>query len=209
MHELQLLQLSKSYGDYRVFHIPDIRLHQGQYWIKGINGSGKTTLMQVIAGQLPFSGDCVLDGCSLRADPVTYRSKVSYAPAEPDYPPFLTGSELLRFYRSVRQSDPTEIKEMEALFEVDFLSRKIGAYSSGMKKKLSLMAALLGGPSLYLLDEPLITLDQTAVQNLWKLVEIKRRAGASFLFSSHQELELLESPLKATYEISHQSLVTC
>ncbi len=93
---VELLNVKKSYGNYAVIDIPQIHLNHNIYWLKGMNGSGKTTLMKLIAGLLPFQGDVLINGnISIRKNRVAYLRLVNYAEAEPLFPPFLTGYDLI------------------------------------------------------------------------------------------------------------------
>jgi ABC-2 type transport system ATP-binding protein len=98
---LQILACKKEFNGRQVLDILSLKLDKGVYWLRGINGSGKTTLLRMIAGLIPFKGDILLHGISLRSNPFDYRRKVSLAEAEPLYPPFITGQELVGFYRSI------------------------------------------------------------------------------------------------------------
>src|SRR5579859_2127412 len=156
---LALTQVQKYYGRKQVLSIPALQLDDGVYWLQGLNGAGKTTLLRMIAGLVPFKGDIILDRVSLRKDAVAYRRAVSWADAEPLYPGFLTGQDLVRFYQEIRSAAAPETAQLVALFGMQaYLSSQIGTWSSGMIKKLSLVLAFIGSPRLILLDEPLVTL---------------------------------------------------
>lgn len=187
---LELLHVQKSYGDRLVLSIPSLQLPQGIYWLQGSNGSGKTTFLKIIAGLLPFRGDIILQDASLRRNPVDYRQRVSRADAEPLYPDFLKGSDLVAFYREVRKASPQQVEELTDLFQVrSYLRAPIGTYSSGMVKRLSLLLAFIGNPSLITLDEPLVTLDHDSIPLLYNLImRFYRENNTSFLISSHQDI---------------------
>ena len=142
---LSLKQIDKKYGSHTVLSFDEWKIDSGIFWLKGGNGTGKTTLFRIIAGQTPFSGQVLLNNVDLKKDSINFRSKISYAEAEPQYPLFITGHELIKFYKDVRQAQQQGIDELTLLFEMDaFLDQKIGGYSSGMLKKLSLICAFIG-----------------------------------------------------------------
>jgi ABC-2 type transport system ATP-binding protein len=185
---LEFSQLEKSYGPHQVLSIPSHRLDQGIYWLQGANGSGKTTLLRIIAGISSFKGDVRLDGHSLRREPVAYRRAVSWADAEPRYPSFLTGNDLLSFYLSIRKAAVSQAEQLVSYFAMTaYISTRVGAWSDGMIKKLSLALAFLGRPSLIVLDEPLVTLDASSVPLLYEMICKHRKDGISILFTSHQD----------------------
>jgi len=185
---LTIKDTSKSYTNDRILDIPSLYLEKGIYWLQGINGSGKTTLLRMIAGLSPFKGDILVDDISLRKSPVAYRRLVSWADAEPLYPHFITGGELLSFYCNIRKAPAAQIDQLTAHFGIgSYLHQPVGSYSSGMVKRLSLLLAFVGEPSLILLDEPLATLDAEAAQTLPDLIRTYRHdRETSFIFSSHQ-----------------------
>jgi ABC-2 type transport system ATP-binding protein len=185
---LQFENVYKSYNQQPVLEIDNLTLDRKIYWLQGINGSGKTTLLRILAGQIPFSGDILLEGISLRQNPLSYRRLVSFAEAEPLYPDFITGLELVRFYQDIRQSAAEQTDMLINLFRMHrFLSLPVGTYSSGMVKKLSLMLAFIGKASLILLDEPLATLDEGSIHILPDLISAySKEFKTCFIFSSHQ-----------------------
>ncbi|HEY2348641.1 MAG TPA: ABC transporter ATP-binding protein [Puia sp.] len=189
---LQFDHVYKSYNQQPVLEIRHLKLERNIYWLKGINGSGKTTLLSMLAGLIPFKGDIQLDGINLRYDPVSYRNLVNFAEAEPLYPDFLTGHELIRFYQEIRKAAAAQIDMLINLFQVHhFLRSPIGTYSSGMIKKLSLLLAFIGKPSLLLLDEPLAMLDESSTQILPELINAYHKEfKTAFILSSHQSFNL-------------------
>lgn len=165
-----------------------MQLEPGTYWLKGENGAGKTTLLKSIAGLIPFDGEIEAYGINLRKQRRLYTATVSFAEAEPVYPGFLTGDELLRFYLQTKGGDEKAARLVAAdLGIAPALKQKVSTYSSGMMKKLSLTLCFTGTPRLLLLDEPFITLDAAAVDTLQKLI-LKFGQDVSFLISSHQAL---------------------
>lgn len=207
---LALRHIDKKYGDQLIFSFEKWTLDHGIYWLKGGNGSGKTTLFKVIAGQTPFKGELFLNDIDLKNQPVQYRSMISYAEAEPQYPSFITGNELLDYYAKVRKAQPKDSMALvESLGMGNFMDQKVGSYSSGMLKKLSLICAFVGNVQLYILDEPLITIDANAAQVLYQLIKSHHEKGCSFLLSSHQELELDQLPIKQVFQIVNAQVQSC
>jgi ABC-2 type transport system ATP-binding protein len=185
---LQFENVYKTYDRQPVLEISHLKLERNIYWLQGINGSGKTTFLNILAGMIPFKGLIFLDGINLRQSPLSYRRLVSFAEAEPVYPDFITGSELIRFYQDIRKADFTQTDMLVNLFRMHrFLSMPVGTYSSGMVKKLSLLLAFIGRPTLILLDEPLATLDEGSIHIMPELISAYHKEfKTSFIFSSHQ-----------------------
>ncbi|HEY4965141.1 MAG TPA: ABC transporter ATP-binding protein [Puia sp.] len=185
---LQFERVYKSYDQQAVLEIPRLTLGKNIYWLQGPNGSGKTTFLRMLAGLVPFKGTISLDGINLREQPLPYRRLVSFAEAEPLYPTFITGNELVSFYKDIRKADTKQTDMLIDFFRMHrFLLQPVGSYSSGMIKKLSLLLAFIGRPSLILLDEPLSTLDEGAVHFMPDLINAYHKEfSTSFIFSSHQ-----------------------
>lgn len=188
---LKLTNVKKQYQNIAVIDIPLLQLNSGMYWLTGANGSGKTTLLKMIAALLPFEGDIAINNISLKKQPLLYRQQASWADAEPLYPSFMTGKDIIALYCNVRKVEMKEVMRLSELFGMAaYLNDAIGTYSAGMTKKLSLMLALLGNPSLVMLDEPLITLDAASISVVIQhMLDMHRTAGCSFLMSSHQDLQ--------------------
>jgi ABC-2 type transport system ATP-binding protein len=185
---LQFDQVSKTFTQQPVLEISRLKLERNIYWLQGVNGSGKSTFLSMLAGLIPFKGDILLDGINLRQNPMTYRRLVNFAEAEPLYPDFITGRELVSFYQDIRKAATIQIDMLINIFKMHhFLKLPIGTYSSGMIKKLSLLLAFIGKPSLILLDEPLSTLDEGSVHILPELISAyNKEFKTCFIFSSHQ-----------------------
>jgi ABC-2 type transport system ATP-binding protein len=186
---VELLNVKKSYGNYAVIDIPQIHLNHNIYWLKGMNGSGKTTLMKLIAGLLPFQGDVLINGnISIRKNRVAYLRLVNYAEAEPLFPPFLTGYDLIELFVKTKNALQPQAEELISSFGVSsYINNPLGTYSSGMLKKLSLILAFIGNAKLILLDEPLVTIDDKTVPIVTKLIsDYYNIRGITFLLTSHQ-----------------------
>lgn len=188
---LQIRDIQKSFGSHHVFSIDKLILDNGIYRLKGINGSGKSTLIKILAGLLPFRGEILLNKTiSIRKSPVKYRLLVNYSEAEPVYPSFLTGSELIEFAMTVKKGTKEQVNEIKRLLFIDnYLDNPTGGYSSGMLKKLSLLMAFTGQPEWILLDEPLTTLDQVSQKALCDLIMQQHQKGVSFIITSHHDVD--------------------
>ena len=184
---IQLTDIKKAYGSRIILQIPQLIIPDGAWWIKGNNGSGKTTLMKIVAGINPFEGTVLLNSVDLVKNPLTYRQQVSFAEAEPVFPGFVTGWDLIRFVQHTRKEKEESLQALVDYFGVrSFLDYTIGTYSSGMTKKLSLLLTFIGNTKLILLDEPLITLEDIFLPLLFALIKERKTQGTSFLLSSHQ-----------------------
>lgn len=181
----------------------------GIHWLQGKNGSGKTTLFKSLAGLLPYQGEIILDkDLVLKQHPVLHRQYINFGEAEPLYPDFLTGQELIKLFRDARQAPPAQPQSLIEYFKTDYLDKPVGTYSSGMQKKLSLILAFMGVPKLILLDEPLITLDAATVELVYQLIlDYRQKYQTSFLISSHQDILMPQLPLTGTWLVQKKALI--
>lgn len=206
---LQLRNIKKYYNRNLVLELSFLQLESGIYWVKGANGSGKTTLLKMIAGLLPFEGVIVFKGICLKNEQLTYRQNVSWAEAEPLYPPFMIGKDLLSLYQSIRRVKQKEVNFLLELFKMtEYVDSAIGTYSAGMTKKLSLVLAFLGNPPLIVLDEPLITLDAEALNLVCTfIVEKNKNTNTTFLMSSHRDLDTELSLSGKEITVTNKSII--
>jgi ABC-2 type transport system ATP-binding protein len=205
---LQLTNVRKSFNRRPVLDIPFLQLANGIYWLKGANGSGKTTLLKMVAGLLPFEGDILFRSVSLRDQPLTYRQMISWAEAEPLFPAFMTGTELISLYRDIRKVDQKDVDRLLDIFSMtSYVDSTIGTYSAGMTKKLSLVLAFLGDPPLIVLDEPLITLDAESLTSVNAYIGEKcKNPGTLFLLSSHQDADMRLLPSGKELLVRNQAI---
>ncbi|QNK62230.1 ABC transporter ATP-binding protein [Pedobacter sp. PAMC26386] len=206
---LQFVNFQKSYDNFPALKIDDVVIDPGIYWIRGANGSGKSTLLKTIAGILDFKGDILLNSnISVKKQTMAFRKRVNFAEAEPIFPEFLTGKEMVRLFSSAKGGEKTQADYyIESMKMQTYINRPIGTYSSGMLKKLSLLLAFLGKPEIILLDEPLITVDVESLETLYQWIAEKHSQDKiSFLLASHQPLENLVLPAVKEILIENQTL---
>lgn len=188
---ITIKNLKKQYGSHLILSVTDLKFDNGFFWVKGANGSGKSTLLKIMAGMIPFEGEVEIDGVNLLEQPTEYRRLVNYVEAEPLYPPFLSGLDLISFFSATRKANKEDVDKLIQQFNIQaFIKTPIGTYSSGMTKKLSLVLAFIGHPKYILLDEPLVTIDKDSVPLLYNLIQEHSEKGISFIFTSHQAFDI-------------------
>ena len=189
---LQINHLTKKYGDKKA--VDDLSLHicPGEiYGFIGHNGAGKTTTLKSCAGILRFdAGDILIDGVSVKADPLTCKGKIAYIPDNPDLYDFMTGIQFLNFIADifgVTSRDRQErIGALADSFELTAdLAQPISAYSHGMKQKLAIISAWLHDPKLIMMDEPFVGLDPKASHLLKEMMRQACDRGSAIFFSTH------------------------
>lgn len=206
---LHFKKFEKRYGSFPALKIDELTIEPGIYWIKGVNGSGKSTLLKSIAGILSFKGDILLNSSiSITKQPVAYRKLVNFAEAEPLFPEFLTGREMISLFADAKGAPAGQEQQLiESMYMTSYIDGPVGSYSSGMMKKLSLLLAFLGKPDIILLDEPLITIDTASLKILYGwMAEQHAQQGTSFLLTSHQPLDPEELPNAKELLVENQTL---
>ncbi len=189
---LKIEHLSKSFGEKKA--VDDLSLHikAGQiYGFIGHNGAGKTTTLKSIAGILQFDqGDILIDGKSIKQEPIACKQIMAYIPDNPDLYEYLSGIKYLNFVSDIYGIDLTKrqerIKKYSEMFEIaDSLKDPISAYSHGMKQKLAVISALIHQPKLMIMDEPFVGLDPKATHLLKGLMKEICDHGGAIFFSTH------------------------
>jgi len=205
---LKVKNYSKSYNNHTIVAVEDLEIPEGIHWVKGINGSGKSTFFRSVAGIIPFDGEISWNNLDIRKDAVTYRMQVNMSEADPLYPDYLSGYDLLNFIAEAKKAETSQLQQLAEVLGVDvYWKSAIGTYSSGMLKKISLLSAFLGKPSLIMLDEPLITIDDRSVKIVYELVkEYAEQQGVSFLLSSHQDFRFEQLAIKNIYLVQNQTI---
>ena len=207
---LKITNFKKSYSQDIVLQIDSLTITSGISWIRGSNGAGKSTFLKAAAGIVAFEGDLELDrGNSIKKQPVAYRKRVNFSEAEPVFPEFLTGKDLINLFTKAKDAPKKqEDYYIETMDMASYISDPVKTYSSGMLKKLSLVLAFIGNPELVLLDEPLITMDSPSLKTLYSWIsDCHIQKGTSFLLSSHQVLEKEFLPTVKALLVANQTLI--
>jgi len=176
--------LTKRFGRLVALEGVSVEIGRGFTLILGPNGGGKSTFLNLCAGLYrPSSGRIeVLGEPPWSNRRVKGRIGVSFDP--PALPKHRTGGEWLEYIARFRGSD--NVDEAAGLFSVKgFLNRRIGEYSAGMMKRLSLAQAFLGNPKLVLLDEPLANLDFRGIREVAGILEELTEGGLNIVAVSH------------------------
>lgn len=189
---LRIDHLTKIYGDVKA--VDDLSLHiaPGEiYGFIGHNGAGKTTTLKSAVGILRFdSGEILIDGHSIKTDPLTCKKMIAYIPDNPDLYEYMTGIQYLDFTADIFGVSVSLRKERIERYASDLeiredLPQPISSYSHGMKQKLALISALIHDPRLVIMDEPFVGLDPKASFTMKTIMrEICDKGGAIF-FSTH------------------------
>ena len=190
---LEIKDFSKSYGEGKkaVDNISLDVMSGDIYGFIGHNGAGKSTTIRAVVGVLDFSeGEILIDGHSVRNEPIECKRITAYIPDNPDLYENLTGIQYLNFIADVfdigAEEREASIKKYADLFEItDALGDLISSYSHGMKQKVAIISALIHSPRLLVLDEPFVGLDPKASFILKEIMREMCEQGTAIFFSTH------------------------
>jgi ABC-2 type transport system ATP-binding protein len=185
--------LTKDYGSFRALDSLNLTLAPGEIvGLLGPNGSGKSTAIRTILGFLkPTAGRVSVAGFDCWRESVEVRRRVAYLPGELRLYDNFTGRRLVHFLAALRGESLTErLDQLADQLDIN-LDKPLTQMSSGMKRKVALLAVLLPRVPLIILDEPTNTLDPTMRDELLEQLKIAKSQGQAVLFSSHvlQEVE--------------------
>lgn len=189
---LKIEHLTKTYGEKKAADDLSLHIHAGEiYGFIGHNGAGKTTTLKSVAGILRFDGgEILVDGKSVRTQPLECKKMIAYIPDNPDLYEYMTGIKYLNFIADIfgvsAQTRQERIRKYADLFELTAdLAQPIAAYSHGMKQKLAIISAWLHEPKLIIMDEPFVGLDPKAAHILKGMMRELCSAGGAIFFSTH------------------------
>ena len=191
---IKIRELRKRYGKLDVLQGVDAEIPTGRVTgIVGPNAAGKTTLIKSILGLVHSdSGSIEVGSVHVNGDE-SYRRKIGYMPQIARFPSNLTGAELLAMLRElrpdVREIDDDLIRTFGLGLE---LTKKLNDLSGGTKQKINAVAAFLFRPATLILDEPTAGLDPRSARILKDKILEERRAGRTFIITSHVMSELEE-----------------
>ena len=189
---LKIEHLTKTYGDKKA--VDDLSLHilPGEiYGFIGHNGAGKTTTLKSVAGILQFdAGEIMIDGNSVRNQPLACKKEIAYIPDNPDLYDYMTGIKFLNFIADIfgisAADRQARIHDYAERFELTAdLAQPIASYSHGMKQKLAIIAAWIHQPKLIIMDEPFVGLDPKAAHLLKGMMREVCDEGGAIFFSTH------------------------
>ncbi|HVR42824.1 MAG TPA: ABC transporter ATP-binding protein [Thermoanaerobaculia bacterium] len=187
---LRAQHLSKTIGRRLIVDDVSIEVRRGEILgFLGPNGAGKTTTIRMLVGLIrPSGGTVEIAGHDLRSDFEAAMRKVGCIVEGPDLYRFMTGRENLEhFARMIGEVRPEEIEAVAATVDMAHrLDEKVRTYSLGMRQRLGIAQALLGGPDLLILDEPANGLDPAGIREMRELLRgLARERDLGILISSH------------------------
>jgi ABC-2 type transport system ATP-binding protein len=182
--------LKKSYGKREAVKGVSFALTDGVTGLLGPNGAGKSTIIKCVTGILDWdAGDITVDGVDAGQRPRAARARIGYMPERASFPPEMTVRSYLQYAARMKGVGRREVDEAVAivLHQIDLehmAERVIGNLSKGYRQRVGMAQAVIGGPPVLILDEPMAGLDPL---NVWDIRDVLWEYGREHLvlFSTH------------------------
>lgn len=190
---IELIHLTKSYRGLRAVDDLNLEIREGiVFGFLGPNGAGKTTTIKMMVGVLkPTAGQVIINGVDISKEPSEAKKRIGFIPDQPFLYEKLTGLEFLQFVAGLynlnhHRSLNGHISELLELFELShWRDELIESYSHGMKQRLIMCAALLHGPEVIIVDEPMVGLDPRAARLVKDIFRDQANKGRTIFMSTH------------------------
>ena len=190
----KLIDFSKKYAGRTVFAVEhaNLEVHGGEiFGFLGPNGAGKSTIIKSTVGIQPItSGNIQICGYDVATQPIQAKSLIGFVPDHYALYEKLSGREYLNYiadiYKVSKEDRDERLDKYIKLFELEnAIDNKIKTYSHGMKQKITIMAALVHDPKIWILDEPLTGLDPQSIFQVKQCMIEHAKKGNIVFFSSH------------------------
>jgi len=190
--------LTRRFGDFVAVRNLNLRVPKGEvYGFLGLNGAGKTTTIRMLTTLLPPSqGRARVWGHDVQKEPLAVRGLVGLVSDETsESQSTWTAREYLGYFAAIRgirdRRDAVEDLLERVDLDMRFRGRLIGAYSTGMKRRVEIARALMGNPKVLFLDEPTRGLDLPAKRGMWRLLKnLAQQEQVTTFLSSHDAQEI-------------------
>lgn len=212
---VEVKNLSKAFGKQTILSDINIELRNGEICcLLGKNGAGKTTLINIIINLItPDSGSVFYDSQSYSHIPVDIKRRIGILSETNPVIEELTAGQFLRLSGKLYQLDSDKIKQRIG----DLLSwffdnpekvrtKRLSGFSTGMKKKIGLIAAVLHTPELLILDEPFSGLDPLAARECVDFISLYKNEQRTVFLASH-DLSYVEQVATKVVVLDKQQFV--
>lgn len=190
---LSVKNLTKEFKNFKAVDEVSFDVEDGEiFGLLGPNGAGKTTIIRVIATVLaPTSGTAEVLGFDIIKDSEEVRKNIGVLTTDIGVYERFSGRENLRYFGELyglsKNVLEDRINELANLLEMrDFIDRKAGKYSTGMKQKLAIARSVIHDPKIIIFDEPTAGLDVLASQTVLNFMRKSKKLGGCVIFSTHQ-----------------------
>ena len=190
---IELVHLVKKFGNLVAVNDVTLTIPRGEFFaVLGPNAAGKTTTLKILAGLMkPTSGNARVCGFDVQRQPLEARRRVAYVPDFPFLYEKLTAREFFRFIGQLFQMDDARIaanaQELIGRFHLgEFADLPLESLSHGTRQRVAIVSALLHGPEVFVIDEPMVGLDPQHARVVKDVLKERSRAGMTVLMSTHE-----------------------
>jgi ABC-type multidrug transport system ATPase subunit len=185
---IKTVNLSKNFKEVKAVSNLNMTVREGEiFGFLGPNGAGKTTTIKMIMGLIhPTEGDVLINGQKATAHSVEVRKDIGFLPERISFYDNLTPIQTLSFFCELKGCDKSIVEQLISDVGLkDAMHRKVGTFSKGMVQLLGVAQAMIGEPSIYILDEPMGGLDPRWVKMVRDKIMELNQSNATIVFSSH------------------------
>lgn len=185
---IEVENLTKNFNSFKAVDNLSLSVKKGEvFGFLGPNGAGKTTTIKAILGLISHDqGIIKINGKNLSIDGKDIKKDIGYLPENVAFYNNLTALQNLEFYAELKNFDKKECSKLITDIGLgEDINKKVGQFSKGMKQRLGMARAMLGNPSLMILDEPAGGLDPHGVKLIRDKIKKLNEKGVTFFISSH------------------------
>ena len=213
MAAVELENLTKHYGTVKAVDGLTLTIGEGEvFGLLGPNGSGKTTTINCLCGIVdPTGGTARVGGFDVRTESAKVREILGVCPQDTAVYPYLTASENVELFGSLYSVAGDSLKRnadyvLEKVGLGDEAGRRVGKYSGGMKRRVSIAMALVHDPRIVFLDEPSVGMDPQSRRAMWDFIAELSDRGKTVLLTTHY-MEEAEELCDRVGVIDHGKLI--
>ena len=192
---ISVKNLVKKYGDFTAVNGISFDVQEGEiFGLLGPNGAGKSTTLEIIETlREKTSGEVIVDGFNLDANPNAIKKIIGVQLQTAGYYPGLKLTELIHLFAGLYNRSVNTMELLDTVNLRDKAHSKFKELSGGQKQRFSIATTLINHPKIIFLDEPTTGLDPQARRNLWDLIRNIRDRGTTVIITTHymDEAEIL------------------
>jgi len=197
---IEIKELRKDFGEVTAIERLDLEVAEGElFGLLGPNGAGKSTAINILCGLLePTNGSVKVEGYDVRKESRKIKELIGVCPQEMGVFPYLTGRENIEFFGNMGAVPKKELKErvdglLEKMSLTEDADRRVKTYSGGMKRRISLVMALVNNPKIAFLDEPTTGMDPQSRRAVWEFLKGISGDSKTIILTTHymEEAEYL------------------
>ena len=184
--------LVKKFEDITAVDGVSLQVSKGElFGLLGPNGAGKTTTINILCGLTkPTTGNAKVGGCDVQKETGKVKELIGVCLQETAIYPYLTGAENIELFGNIYAMDKETLKKRrDVLLENMGLradaKRRAAKYSGGMKRRLSLILALIHDPQIAFLDEPTVAMDPQSRRAVWDFIKELKKEGKTIILTTH------------------------